>query len=293
MFRPSLHSFDFGLLVLLFLVPTIRATTARNWTNPNALLPSFSSTYLVGERIYLSWKPLNQSVNDLWLIRYNTADNYTLRIASTLDLSQPGSFPWTIAVSQEEVEADTRFMFAFVPTGTGFDPATDTGLDSPAFNLMMVNQNTPPNGTASPSAAQTTSFSGVSTITATSSSSSAPSNSSVASDSGSHSGTVKTASIAAGVLAAVGLVCLVAGYFIFKRRQLRHKQKLQADTDAAMTGPYSALGSKHAPVEMNSKEVWPHEMAASKETLAHESDSSPIHEVANTVKRPGLHEMAG
>lgn len=293
MFRPSLHSFDFGVLVLLFLVSTVHATAASNWTNPNARLPSFSSTYLVGERIYLSWQPLNQSVDDLWLIRYDTSDNFTLRIASALDLSQPGSFPWTIAVSEQEVELDTRFTFAFVPTGTNYDAANDSTLDSPAFNLMMVNQNTPPNGTPSASAAQSSSTSEPSTDATSAASSSASSNSSTSSDGGSHMSTVETASIAAGVLAAVGLACFFGGYLIFKRRQSRHKQKLNADTDVAMTGPYAALGTDHAPAEMNAKEASVHEMIASKETLAHESDSSPVHEVGNTVKRPGLHEMPG
>lgn len=291
MFRPNLHSFNVGLLVVLFLLlPAIRATTATNWTNPNARLPSFSSTYLVGERIYLSWQPLNQSTNDLWLIRYDPSENFTLRIASALDLSQSGSFPWTIAVAEQEVVSDTRFMLAFVPTGTNYDATSDSTLDSPAFNLMLVNQNTAPNGTVAPSAAQSSTVSRTTTPTSAASSTSSSSSPPGA---GSHLSSVETASIAVGVLAAVGLACFFGGYLVFKRRQSRHKQKLSADAGVDMTGPYSALGSDRAPAEMNAKEASVHEMTSSKDSLAHESDSTPVHEVGNTIKRPGVHEMPG
>lgn len=295
MFRPSLHSFGSGLIVVLFLVLPIRATTASNWTNPSAHLPSFTSTYLVGERILLSWQPLNLSTNDLWLIRYNISNDFTLRIASALDLSQAGSFPWTIAVSEEEVEMDTRFMFAFVPTGSSYDATQDSGLDSPAFNLMMVNQNTPADGTPSSSspnapASPTTSSSG---SQSSPSSTDTASSTSTSSNDRSHLSTGAIAGIAVGVLAAVGLACFFGGYLVFKKRLSRHTQKINADSDVPMTGPYEALGSRHAPAEMIAKETRVHEMTSSVETLAHESDGIPVHEVSNTVKRPGLHEMPG
>ncbi|KAK5085013.1 hypothetical protein LTR70_007707 [Exophiala xenobiotica] len=120
---------------------------AFNWTNPNARLPSFSSTYLIGERILLSWLALNQSRNDLWLTRYNVStDDFALRIASDLDISNAGSFAWVIAVSDNEVLADTRFEFQFVPAGSYYNATAPTELASPAFNVMLVNQATSPNG---------------------------------------------------------------------------------------------------------------------------------------------------
>lgn len=293
MFLLDLQPLQFSLLAFLSLVSPISAIVARNWTNPNANLPSFTSTYLVGERIYLSWQPLNQSTNDLWLVGYAASNDFTLRIASALDLSQPGSFPWTIAVGQEQVEADTRFMLAMVPTGSAYVATTDSGLNSPAFNLMMVNQNTPPNGTASGSATATGTTTGItSPATVTSSSASATSEPSH-SRNPSHLSTMETIGIAVGVLAVVGLACFFGGYLLFKKRVSRHTKKLSTDLGVPMTGPYEVLGSNHDPAEMNGKGAQVHEMVASREVLSHESDSTPVHEVGNTVKRPGLHEMPG
>lgn len=292
MSRPSLHSFGFGLLAILPLFSPTDATTASNWTNPDARLPSFSSTYLVGEKIYLSWQPLNQSTDDLWLIRYDTSNKYSLRIATTLDISQANSFPWTIAVPEEEVQQDTRFLFAFVPTGSTYDAAADSGLDSPAFNLMMVNQATPPNGTVSASSTNLA----TPTATATTNSSSVSPVSPTSSPDSHHRhdlSSTKIAGIAVGVILAVGLACAVAAFWIYKKRKSRHVQNVPANSDVLMTGPYEALGSSRSPSELNTKEIQVHELTSSQETLAHESDSTPVHEVGNTVKRPGLHEMPG
>lgn len=290
MSRPGLHSLDLGLLVFLSLFSSTSATIASNWTNPNARLPSFSSTYLVGERITLAWQPLNQSTNDLWLTRYDISNNYTLRIAYDLDISQAGSFQWTIAVPQEEVEHDTRFAFAFVPAGSIYDAATDSNLDSPAFNLMMVNQATPPNGTVSPSSAGSTSptaLPSASTSTTEPSATLVPS-----SDESSGLSSPKIIGIVVGVLAVLGFISL-AGLLVFKKKKSRHTQNLSVDSDVTVTGPYEVLGSNRSPSELNSKEIQVHEMTCSQDTLAHESGGTPVHEIANTVKRPGLHEMPG
>lgn len=76
----------FCLIPFLCLVQQIlmtAASSAANWTKPNGKLPSFTDSYTVGERIILSWQPLNQSFNDLWLTRYDTAtDDFALRLNS-------------------------------------------------------------------------------------------------------------------------------------------------------------------------------------------------------------------
>lgn len=295
MSRSGLHPFGFGLFVILSLLSPILATTATNWTNPNARLPSFSSTYLVGEKIYLSWQPLNQSSNDLWLTRYDVSNNYTLRIATSLDIAQAGSFPWTIAVPEEEVEKDTRFAFVFVPAGSGYDAAAHSDLESPAFNLMMVNQATPPNGTVSATTTSVASSTAQSSSNSTTSSttSSESSSTSSASDHDYHLSNGTIAGIAVAVLAAVGLAGFAAGFLFYKKRKSRHTQTTPADSDVPMKGPYEVLGSSKSPTELNSKEVQVHELISSQETLAHESDGIPVSEVGNTVKRPGLHEMPG
>lgn len=69
-------------------------------------------------------------------------------------------------------------------------------------------------------------------------------------------------------------------------------QRLKTQLKEPMKGPYEVLGNNSPSVEVSGKETQVHEMNAS-QTLAHESDSAPIHEISNTVKRPGVHEMPG
>lgn len=282
------------LSLAFFLVSPILATIANNWTNPNARLPDFSSTYLVGERVYLSWQPLNNSLSDLWLRRYSTStDEFALRIASSLDIGVAGSFAWTIAVSEEEVLIDTRFTFVFVIQGSSYGTDTASDFESPGFNLMIVNQATPPNGTVSSTGAaastvRPTTFSATPTISPAGASltSPPPSSGSSALDSSQIVG------IAVGTLAFMGLAGFCAGYYVFKRRLTKHMQRLKTQLKEPMKGPYEVLGNNSPSVEVSGKETQVHEMNAS-QTLAHESDSAPIHEISNTVKRPGVHEMPG
>ena len=293
-----------ALVVLLLLPYRTSASVATNWTNPNARLPSFSSTFLVGERIYLSWLALNDSSNDLWLTRYATiTDDFALRIASDLYIGTDGSFAWTIALSNEEVLQDTRFEFQFVPAGANYDPQATTDLASPAFNLMLVNQNTLPNGTAG---AMTGEISPTATSTSFSSATAAQtSSSSLSSSTHSSSGNNATISsaaaggITAGVLAVVGLAGFAGGYWVFKKRQARHNKTIRTagDTgsDITMTGPYEILGDRRQPIELNDKEARVHELNVSQETMVTESDSSPVFEVngGGMKRRDGLHEMPG
>lgn len=290
MFKKSSCFTSFVLITALH-GSIIHASIARNWTNPNARLPSFTSTYLVGERILLSWLALNQSQNDLWLTRFDVStDDFALRIASHLDVSNAGSFAWTIAVSDDEVLTDTRFEFQFVSAGSSYDATAPTELASPGFNLMLVNQATLPNGTVA------------NTTTGTPSNSSSSVSPGVSSSPALNPGrdTSKTglndaaiAGIAVGVLAAVGLCGFAVGYLAFKRRQARHNHKTAGDSHVTMTGPYEILGDRMHPTEAAGKVTEVHEMNTPPETTVAEAGSSTVHEINNTVKRPGLHEMAG
>lgn len=80
---------------------------------------------------------------------------------------------------------------------------------------------------------------------------------------------------------------------VFKKRQARHKPKAADNLDVTMTGPYEILGDRRHPTEVLGKEAEVHEMNASKETIVAEAGGSQVHEVGNTMKRPGLHEMPG
>jgi len=297
----STSFFSLALLFFALQASPALASVATNWTNPSAYLPSFSSTFLVGERILLSWLALNDSTDDLWLTRYdNNVDTFSLRIASEVDVSVDGSFAWTIALSSLEVLKDTRFDFQFVPTGSTYDAAAEPQLESPAFNIMLVNQSTPPNGTVAATS---------SSAPATATSSSAPDatsvpakNSTISSvpppptNNHSHFSTGAIAATAIGVLALIAFAGFGAGFWTFRKRRARHNTNItlgSSDSAPTTTGPYEILGDRKQPVEINSKELREYEMKYPKETDVHESLSSPIHEVGNTLKRPGLHEMPG
>lgn len=291
------------ILNLVLIVVALHASTAfgsiasnSNWTNPNARLPSFSSTYLIGERILLSWLALNQSRNDLWLTRYNVStDDFALRIASDLDISNAGSFAWVIAVSDNEVLVDTRFEFQFVPARSNYNATAPTELASPGFNIMLVNQATSPNGSV---AATTAAVSGTSAPPSSlppsvSLNGSRPSASDPSPTNEPRLDGAAIGGIAIGVLAAVGLGGFAIGYFVFKRRQARHNKKPTSESAISTDGPYEILGDRRQPVEVVGKEAEVHELNVSEETLVAEADSAPVHEVCNTFKRPGLYEMPG
>lgn len=289
------------ILNLIFVLVVVYASAAygaiaSNWTNPDAQLPAFSSTYLVGERILLSWLALNQSRNDLWLTRYKpSTDSFALRIASGLDISYAGSFAWIIAVENEQVLSDTRFEFQFVPAGANYNASAPTELASPGFNLMLVNQGTLPNGTvaATTAIASETDASPTSLPTSASLSSRPPVASSPPPDDDPGLDDAAIAGIAIGVFIAVGLAGFATGYFVFKRWQVRHTKEAYANSEATSNGPYEILGDRRHPVEALGKEAEVHELNVSETTLVAEAASTPVHEVCNTLKKPGLHEMPG
>ena len=263
---------------------TVAASIASNWTNPNARLASFTSTYLVGERILLSWLPLNQSHNDLWLTHYDSSiDDFALRVASEIDISNSGSFAWTIAVDDDEVLVDTRFEFQFVTAGLSYNATASTELASPGFNLMLVNQATPPNGTATPSDIP---------ASASPSGGSQHTSNPIPNDDPGLS-TAGIVGISVGLLAAVGLGGFAIGYLVFKRRQIRHNQELAAASGMTTAGPYEILSDRRHPAEAIGKEGEVHELKTSRDSVVLEAGGGVVHEVGNTTKRPGLHEMPG
>jgi len=282
--KDSSRFLSFAFIISALHLSAAHARIASNWTNPNAQLPSFTSTYLVGERIMLSWLALNQSQNDLWLTRFDVStDDFALRIASDLDISNTGSFAWTIAVSDDEVLTDTRFEFQFVAAGSNYNATAPTELASPGFNLMLVNQVTQPNGTAASTRTDAPSIS----------SAGPPSTSNQPSADESRLSHAVIAGIAIGVIAAVGLGGFAVGYLVFKKRQARHNQTIGGNSDVTVTGPYEVLGDDTHPMEVIKKEAAIHEMNSSQDTIVAESGGTPVHEVSNTIKRIGLHEMPG
>lgn len=219
-------------------------------------------------------------------------DNFTLRIASDLDLGVSGSYAWTVAVTDAVILADTRFVLDFTPTGSVYDAQAQMQLQSPAFDIMLVNQNTAPNGTIEPTITTTSSTSSSATTNAGKTTSSALSDS----PSPKHFSIGAASGIAVAVLASVGLIGFVIGYLVFKKKQTRHNHKISpggSNSDIILTGPYEVLGDRKQPAEMKAEEPQGHQLTVSKEVTLNELNNTIIHEASTTVKRPGLHEMPG
>lgn len=198
-----------------------------------------------------------------------------------LDISQPSSLDWTIAVSDEEVLKDTRFMFQFLPKGAAYDPKSSVGIASPGFNLLLVNQQSQPNGTAgatTTSTSETSSKSTSTSLSATSSSAAQASNPTSKDNGRSRQG--MSAGAKTGIAIGVVFLVTIAAALIF--RWMVHRRKVQQDKamQENITGPYEILGDRTFPKELQSKE-----------TAVSESDGSPIYEISTTTKRPDLHEL--
>lgn len=218
-----------------------------------------------------------------------------LTVTVDQNISVAGSYDWTIAVDSDEIAKDTRFIFQFLPAGEAYDPTAVPELPSPAFNLITVNQQAPPNGTiGAPSLVPATSTS-VGSLQASETASptinNSPSNTALSGSTGSSplSGAAKAAiAVAASVIGVAAMVGTLYAVGAYRRRAKRH-----TPPEEKAEGPYEILGNSKQPIELNSKETIVHELNSSKETMVYESDSSTIYEIATTTKRPGLHELPG
>lgn len=207
----------------------------------------------------------------------------------SLDISLPGSFDWTIGISDEEVLKDTRFALQFLPIDASYSASKKAEITSPGFNLLLVNQQSPPNGTVGatlPSSTATTS-------SATSASASAIQSylpSDIAQNQNSNG--LSAGGIAGVVIAvfAIILSAILVGYILFKRQQ--RKNVAIITEDEKVNGPYEVLGDRQQAIEMSSKDTAVYELSHSRETLSsQEVGGSQIHEAYTTIKRPGLHEL--
>lgn len=108
------------------------------WTNPPSSAPAFTSTFANGDFITLSWLGLNHSLSDLWLTSADANNPYSFRIAANINITAPGTLPWSITVNETEIAIDNRFELKFVPTRTDINRAeTFDQIVSPGFVLLQ------------------------------------------------------------------------------------------------------------------------------------------------------------
>lgn len=150
------------------------------WIIPNSAKPNFTDVYNNGNSITWSWQGMNRSMSDLWLTSYDPTLSYALRVAANINITEPGTLPWTITVNDTLIDIDDRFSLRFVLTGTDIYPLHADQFPSPAFLILHSGQ-TLPATTDGPSTSSSTVASSASpttqTMTPTSSSASVPSSS--------------------------------------------------------------------------------------------------------------------
>ncbi|RMD39573.1 hypothetical protein DV735_g5552, partial [Chaetothyriales sp. CBS 134920] len=127
--------------------PQIKGTTSRSfaraqWLVPDSSEPDLATTWNDGDSVTLSWAALNSSICDLWLTDPN-GDDYTIRLASNINLADAGTLPWSIDIGTEQLSIGQTFALSFIPTGQAYS-SQQVHITSPTFTVL-------PKGSASPS----------------------------------------------------------------------------------------------------------------------------------------------
>ncbi|KIW12397.1 hypothetical protein PV08_09674 [Exophiala spinifera] len=278
------------LYSFLLIKASVFAQEVVPWSIPDGAKPNFTEVYNDGNSITWSWQALNHSMSDLWLTSYDPTLSYAVRIASNINITEPGTLPWTITVNQTLIDIDDRFVLRFTLTGTDIYPLSPSQFPSPAFIVLKRGETL-----ASTSVGATATVLGVESITieiptATAAStnitsvgaaSSVPSglldgnSSSVSPSSSSGSGLGTGAKVGIGVGVAALVVVILGLCFVVLRlyRRLkatsnRHSQGIIPDhpekdnmTSASSTpavreisGLHEALGDRRHPTELGSKQ---------------------------------------
>ncbi|KAL6250397.1 hypothetical protein RBB50_002699 [Rhinocladiella similis] len=277
-YRALLYSF-------LLVKATALAQDVVPWNIPEGVKPNFTDVYNNGNSITWSWQALNHTMSDLWLTSYDPTLSYALRIASNINITEPGTLPWTITVNETFIDIDDRFVLRFTLTGTDIYPLLPNQFPSPAFiilkrgeTLASASLSSNPTATGVESAAASTV--GVSNTDTVTPASSVPSSltdvspSDTASSSSGSSGLSTGAKVGIGI-GVTALVVIILGlcfvvmrlYRRVKATSNRHSQGIVPDypdkgatssgtsTPAIreISGLHEAVGDRRHPAELGSK----------------------------------------
>ena len=256
------------LVALWSLILLVRADDSDEWIVPSGSVTDFSSTFQNGNSVTLSWKAINSSICDLWVVASDASNDYATRIASNINLETAGTYPWTVSVGSEQVDIDDRYQLQFIPTGTEYRAGQTGYFSSPGFLLLNRGEAVPSSATSATATTATTSTSSSQSSATTASSSTATSSTSSSSDP-SH---INTGVIAGGVIAAIVAVVIILGLGLYVLR-LRRRNKAAGNvrsqgiwpenplmrsttsprTEKKISGLFEAKGDQQHPVELSAR----------------------------------------
>ncbi|KAI1622307.1 hypothetical protein EDD37DRAFT_468364 [Exophiala viscosa] len=264
----------FGISLTAFLFNAAFAQDAGQWIIPNSAEANFTDVYNNGNSITWSWQGMNHSLSDLWLTSYDPTLSYALRVAANINITGPGTLPWTITVNDTQIDIDDRFCLRFVLTGTDIFPFQTDQFPSPAFLILQQGQ-TLPATTASTSTASATSTSTASSQTTTTISSSSSTSSSSTPRPPSKPTLSAGAKAGIGVGAAAVFLIILALLFVVLRLYRRvkaasnqhsqgiipeHSEGTSPTTPSTLpvikqiSGLHEALGDRRHPTELSVKQ---------------------------------------
>ena len=259
------------LVALCSLTLLVRADDSDKWIVPSGSVTDFSSTFQNGNSVTLSWKAINSSICDLWVVASDASNDYATRIASNIDLETGGTFPWTVSVGSEQVDINDRYQLQFIPTGTEHEVGQTGYFSSPGFLLVNRGEAVPSSATsaAATGALAAATSTSISQSSATAASSSTAKSSSSSSSDPSHT---NTGAIVGGAIAATLAVVMILGLGLYVLR-LRRRSKAVGNkrsqgiwpanpliasttsprTEKKISGLFEAKGDQQHPVELSAR----------------------------------------
>ncbi|CRG87128.1 hypothetical protein PISL3812_04143 [Talaromyces islandicus] len=149
----------------------VAAETAQNhWKVPNGNQADFSQTFTNGEILPIAWNGWNSewtddfldgtTVANLWVTSYNYKSyQYTQELTKGVDISEDGSYTWTINVNATSLGNTAEYVLRFMRP---YDTYNSTGLQLSSRGFIIL----PAKATTTSSATSITTISSQTTVTA-------------------------------------------------------------------------------------------------------------------------------
>lgn len=263
------------ILALCLWVTSIHAQRSA-WVTPAGTRPDNTDAYSNADLVTIAWEAMAGGLSDLWLNAVES--NYAVRLGSNINISVPGTYPWTITVGDEEIDIDSHFELTFIPTGTTYNKENlDQYEQSPAFILVKRGEPLP---TAASSGAPTNSLEAPSSVAPTATSSPATgmptSTAGAGADDQSGPSIGMKVGIAIGVVAAVVVILGLLFWALRLRRKVKavnnHRSSGIVPASGVMPGRSSPPTEKRISGlhEVNGDHVQPVEMTVRPKTVYHE-----------------------
>ncbi|KAL1895440.1 hypothetical protein Sste5346_005246 [Sporothrix stenoceras] len=133
----------FGPLVTADLPTDSDATVSSIWVVPDATEDAFNLTLVAGDSLQVAWSGTDgltgDTTADLWVAAYaySTSDTFSQLLTKNVDLSVDGTFNWTVAIPQPQLDATPHYVLTFKTARDDFQfNASDPGLPSPGISVI-------------------------------------------------------------------------------------------------------------------------------------------------------------